>query len=144
MVKLTAPQFVKPSVKSNKNDAADAEAICEAVGRPNMRFVAIKSVEQQSVMSLHRVRQGFVKACTAHAHQIRGLLAEFGLSLPQGIRNIAKCLPELLEDASNDLTGVFRLMVLDLVAQVVALSEKVAELALQIKVWHGEHDENRK
>ena len=144
MVKLTAPQFVKPSVKSNKNDAADAEAICEAVGRPNMRFVAIKSVEQQSVMSLHRVRQGFVKARTAHANQIRGLLAEFGLSLPQGIRNIAKCLPELLEDASNDLTGVFRLMVLDLVAQVVALSEKVAELALQIKVWHGEHDENRK
>lgn len=74
-VKLMAPQFVKPYVKSNKNDAADAEAICEAVGRPNMRFVAIKSVEQQSVMSLHRVREGFVKARTAHANQIRGLLA---------------------------------------------------------------------
>ena len=61
-VKLMAPQFVKPYVKSNKNDAADAEAICEAVGRPSMRFVPIKNIEQQSVLSLHRVRQGFVKA----------------------------------------------------------------------------------
>ncbi len=143
-VKLMAPQFVKPYVKSNKNDAADAEAICEAVARPNMRFVAIKSVEQQSVMSLHRVREGFVKARTAHANQIRGLLAEFGLSLPQGIRNIANCVPEMLEDAANELTGPFRLMVLDLVEHVKLVGEKVAELELQIKVWHCAHDESRK
>jgi transposase len=78
-VRLMAPQFVKPYVKSNKNDAADAEAICEAVTRPNMRFVPIKNVEQQSVLSLHRIRQGFVKARTAQANQIRGLLAEYGL-----------------------------------------------------------------
>jgi transposase len=78
-VRLIAPQFVKPYVKTNKNDAADAEAICEAVARPNMRFVPLKNVEQQSVLSLHRVRQGFVKARTAQANQIRGLLSEFGL-----------------------------------------------------------------
>ena len=84
-VRLMAPQFVKPYVKSNKNDAADAEAICEAVARPNMRFVPVKSVEQQAVLSLHRVRQGFVKARTAQANQIRGLLGEFGLIMPAGI-----------------------------------------------------------
>ena len=77
-VKLIAPQFVKPYVKSNKNDAADAEAICEAVGRPNMRFVPIKNTEQQALLGLHRARQGFVIARTAQANQIRGLLAEFG------------------------------------------------------------------
>ena len=88
-VKLMAPQFVKPYVKTNKNDAADAEAICEAVARPNMRFVPIKNIEQQSVLALHRVRQGFVKARTAQANQIRGLLGEFGLIIPQGIGYIA-------------------------------------------------------
>ncbi len=96
-VKLMSPQFVKPYVKTNKNDAADAEAICEAVARPNMRFVPIKSVEQQTVLSLHRVRQGFVKARTAQSNQIRGLLSEFGLILPQGITNVRKRLPALLD-----------------------------------------------
>lgn len=71
-VRLIAPQFVKPYVKTNKNDVADAEAICEAVGRPNMRFVPVKDVEQQAVLALHRVRQGFIKARTAQANQIRG------------------------------------------------------------------------
>lgn len=84
-VRLMAPQFVKPYVKSNKNDAADAQAICEAVTRPTMRFVPIKNVEQQTVLSLHRARQSFIKARTAQANQIRGLLGEFGLVVPQGI-----------------------------------------------------------
>jgi transposase len=78
-VKLMAPQFVKSYVKTNKNDAADAEAICEAVRRPNMRFVPINYVEQQAILALHRARQGFVKARTAQGNQIRGMLAEFGL-----------------------------------------------------------------
>jgi transposase len=78
-VKLIAPQFVKPYVKTNKNDAADAEAICEAVGRPNMRFVPIKNTEQQALLGLHRARKGFVIERTAQANQIRGLLTEFGL-----------------------------------------------------------------
>ena len=86
-VRLMAPQFVKPYVKTNKNDAADAEAICEAVARPNMRFVPIKDVGQQSVLSLHRVRQGFVSARTAQANQIRGLLAEFGHCAKSQVRS---------------------------------------------------------
>ena len=81
-VRLMSPQFVKPYVKTNKNDAADAEAICEAVARPNMRFVPIKNVEQQTVLSLHRARQAIVKMRTAQANQIRGLLAEFGVVMP--------------------------------------------------------------
>jgi transposase len=87
-VKMMAPQFVKPYVKSNKNDAADAEAICEAVTRPTMRFVPIKHVGQQAVLALHRVRQGMVRERTAQANQIRGLLAEFGLVIPQGITHL--------------------------------------------------------
>ena len=109
-VKLMAPQFVKPYVKTNKNDAADAEAICEAVARPNMRFVPIKDVEQQSVLALHTVRQGFVKARTAQANQIRGLLTEYGLIIPLGIQHIQTRVPDLIEDASNELPGSFRLL----------------------------------
>jgi len=105
-VKLMAPQFVKPYVKANKTDAADAEAICEAVTRPSMRFVPIKNGDQQAVLSLHRVRQGFVKARTAQANQIRGLLAEYGITLPQGISHVANRLPEIVEDAENDLPGI--------------------------------------
>lgn len=84
-VKLMAPQFVKPYVKTNKNDAADAEVICEAVSRPSMRFVPVETVEQQAILSVHRARQGFVKARTAQGNQIRGLLLEFGIVIPKGI-----------------------------------------------------------
>lgn len=79
---LVAPQFIKPCVKSTKIDAADAEAIREAVGRPNMRFVPIKNMEQQSVLALHCARQALVRTRTAQANQTRGLLAEFGLVCP--------------------------------------------------------------
>jgi transposase len=101
-VKLMAPQFVKPYVKANKTDAADTEAICEAVTRPNMRFVPIKNADQQAILSLHRARQGFVRARTAQANQIRGLLAEYGITLPQGICHVANRLPEIVEDAENE------------------------------------------
>jgi transposase len=135
-VRLMAPQFVKPYVKTNKNDAADAEAICEAVGRPNMRFVPIKNVEQQAVLALHRVRQGFVKARTAQANQIRGLLAEFGLVIPQGIGHIAARVPELIEDASNELPGAFRVLVQRLLDHLKELDRQVDELEGQIQTWH--------
>lgn len=102
-VKLMAPQFVKPYVKTNKNDATDAEAICEAVTRPNMRFVPIKNVDQQTVLALHRARQGFVKARTAQSDQIRGLLAEFGIVVPQGLANVSAKVPDLIEDATIEL-----------------------------------------
>lgn len=114
-VVLIPPQYVKPFVKRNKNDAADAEAICEAVIRPNMPSVPVKSVEQQAVLSLHRARQGFVKARTGQANQIRGLLAEYGFAIPQGIGHIAKRVPEIIEDGANELLGSFRLLIQRLV-----------------------------
>lgn len=135
-VKLMAPQFVKPYVKTNKNDAADAEAICEAVTRPNMRFVPIKNVEQQSVLALHTVRQGFVKARTAQANQIRGLLSEYGLIIAQGIGHIAKRVPQLIEDASNELPGAFRLLIQRLLDHMKELDDQVKELESQIVKWH--------
>lgn len=135
-VRLMAPQFVKPYVKSNKNDAADAEAICEAVSRPSMRFVPIKNVEQQSVLSLHRVRQGFVRARTAQANQILGLLGEYGLVVPQGIAYIAQRVPPLIEDAENELPGTFRLLIQRLLDHLKALQEQVDEIEVQIKAWH--------
>ncbi|CAM5789160.1 hypothetical protein CCAE64S_02329 [Castellaniella caeni] len=87
-VRLIAPQYVKPYVKRNKNDVADAEAICEAASRPEMPTVSVKSASQQAILSIHRARQGFVKARPAQANQIRGLLAEFGITIPQGIRHV--------------------------------------------------------
>jgi transposase len=143
-VKLMAPQFVKPYVKTNKNDAADAEAICEAVTRPTMRFVPIKNGEQQAVLALHRARQGFVKARTAQANQIRGLLAEYGIALPQGISHIATHLPDILEDGENGLPGVFRQLIDRLGAHLKALDRQVQELEVQIQVWHRANDASRK
>lgn len=143
-VKLMAPQFVKPYVKTNKNDAADAEAICEAVTRPNMRFVAIKNIEQQSVLAMHRARQGFVKARTAQANQIRGLLAEYGIAVPQGIGYITKQVPELIEDASNDLPGMFRVLIHRLVEHFKEIDKQVDELEAQIVSWHRQSSDSRK
>lgn len=135
-VRLMASQFVKPYVKTNKNDVADAEAICEAVGRHSMRFVPIKSVEQQAILSVHRVRQGFVKARTAQANQIRGLLGEFGLVIPQGIYNVAKRVPELLEDASNELPVPFRHLIERLTEHLKELDRQVKEFEKEIIEWH--------
>jgi len=143
-VKLMAPQFVKPYVKTNKNDAADAEAICEAVSRPSMRFVPVKTGEQQAVLSLHRARQGFVKARTAQANQIRGLLAEYGIVMPVGIDSIAKRLPDILEDGENDLPGVFRQLLERLGGHLKELDRQVDELDAQIQLWHRENAASRK
>lgn len=107
-VRLMALQFVKPYVKTNKNDARDAEAICEAVTRPNMRYVPIKTLEQQSLLALHRARQGFVSGPTAQANQIRGLLSEFGIVIPKGIRSLLRQIPGILQDAENCLSQVSR------------------------------------
>jgi transposase len=143
-VKLMAPQFVKPYVKTNKNDAADAEAICEAVSRPNMRFVPIKNAEQQAVLALHRARQGFVKARTAQANQIRGLLVEYGIIVPQGIANISKQLPEILEDGENGLPGTFRRLIERLGDHLKELDRQVQELEAQIQTWHRENESSKK
>jgi transposase len=143
-VKLMAPQFVKPYVKTNKNDAADAEAICEAVSRPNMRYVPIKNGEQQAVLALHRARQGFVKARTAQANQIRGLLAEYGIVIPQGIGHIVKRLPEILEDGESDLPGAFRQLLDRLGDHLKELDRQVGELEVQIQSWHRDSEASRK
>jgi transposase len=143
-VRLMAPQFVKAYVKTNKNDVADAEAICEAVSRPNMRFVPIKSIEQQAILSVHRVRQGFVKARTAQANQIRGLLGEFGLVIPQGIYNVAKRVPEILEDASNELPVPFRHLIDRLTQHLRELDRQVKEFEQEIIAWHRGSELSRK
>lgn len=143
-VKLMAPQFVKPYVKTNKNDMADAEAICEAVSRPNMRFVAVKNIEQQSILSVHRARQGFVKARTAQANQIRGLLSEFGIVIPQGIGSITKRVPEILEDGENGMPGVMRRLIERLTDNLKEMDRQAKELEAQIQHWHREHEASRK
>jgi len=142
-VRLMAPQFVKPYVKTNKSDRNDAEAICEAVGRPNMCFVPVKTAEAQAVLALHRARQGFVKARTAQANQIRGLLAEFGIVIPQGIGHIAKRLPEILEDGENGLPGMMRQLVRALGEQLKGVDNQVEEMERQIKLWHRDSEPSR-
>lgn len=116
-VKLMAPKFVAPYRKSDKNDGNDAEAVCEAVTRPSMRFVPVKSVEQQALLALHRVRQGFVVERTAIINRLRGLLAEFGVVL--ALRSVtvrrqaaqaAERLPELARRAIGDLLEQLRLL----------------------------------
>jgi transposase len=110
-VKLIAPHFVSPyrlSGKTGKNDAADAAAICEAASRPSMRFVPVKSVEQQSTVALHRLREGYKEERTACINRIRGLLAEFGLVFAQRPEVLRAALPEVIEDASNELGAVAR------------------------------------
>lgn len=143
-VKLMAPQFVKPYVKANKTDAADAEAICEAVTRPTMRFVPIKSVDQHAVLSLHRARSGFVKSRTAQANQIRGLLGEFGIVLPQGIVHVARRLPDIIEDADNELPIVFRELLLRLRSHLLELDRQIQELEVQIGVWHKNNEDSQR
>jgi transposase len=143
-VKLMAPQFVKPYVKTNKHDAADAEAICEAVRRPNMRFVPVKNVEQQAVLALHRVRQGWIKARTAQANQIRGLLSEFGLIVPQGIGHITSRVPAILDEARDELPGAFHELVLRLLEHFKDLDRQVKAMEHQIQSWHRTNELSRK
>lgn len=138
-VKLMAPQFVKPYVKTNKNDARDAEAICEAVSRPNMRFVPVKTVQQQALLALHRARQGFVGARTAQANQIRGLLGEFGLVIPAGIGYLQRQMPGILADAHNGLANTTRELLQRLLSHFRELDRQVKELEVQI---HTEHRQN--
>jgi transposase len=127
-VKLIAPQFVKPYVKSNKNDANDAEAICEAVGRPTMRFVSVKTIAQQDLQAIHRIRSELVRQRTAKVNQIRGFLAEYGLVVGRQVATLRRALPELLEDAENGLSFDFRALLEDLRQDLIRLDERVAEM----------------
>jgi len=132
-VVLIAPQHVKPFVKSNKTDAADAEAICEAAQRPRMRVVPIKSVEQQDIQAMHRMRSQVIAQRTALVNQVRGLLAEYGLVMPQGRKAAMARLPEILEDAGNGLSERFRTELHGLLEELRHLDERVAHYDSQIQ-----------
>ncbi len=127
-VKLIAPQFVKPYVKSNKNDANDAEAVCEAMSRPSMRFVAVKSVEQQDIQAVHRISSELLGQRTAKANQIRGLVAEYGLVAPQELCQLRRALPSWLEEPENGLTERFRRLLNGLWEDLKGLDARVADL----------------
>jgi transposase len=107
-VGIMAPRFVAPYRRSGKNDGNDAEAICEAVGRPNMRFVAVKSAEQQALVVVHRVRKGLSDERTALINQLRGLLSEFGIVMPKGRYQARHQLPVVLDDADNGIPELAR------------------------------------
>lgn len=140
-VRLMAPQYVKPYVKTNKTDAADAEAICEAMLRPGMRFVTVKTVEQQAILSVHRARQGFVQARTAAANQVRGLLAEYGVVLPQGMRHLRGVHEAMI---GHELPGLFRQLVDQLLDHLRALEDRIGELERQIEHWHRDNEASQR
>ena len=135
--RIMAPAFVKPYLKSNKNDRNDAEAICEAVQRPSMRFVAAKTLEQQSVLHLHHARRLLVRQRVALSNHMRGVLSEYGIVLPQGVKVISRRLPELLEDADNDLPMLTRHLLVELKAEHDQLMERIDRFEQQLKAWHA-------
>ena len=139
-VRLMAPQFVKPYVKSGKNDANDAEAICEAVGRPNMRFVAIKTVEQQVVQAEHRIRARLIRSRTALSNEIRGLLAELGIVVAASLGRLRRAIPELLEDGENGLPGNFRVLLAKLSEELRVIDDTIATYDARIAQSAREDD----
>ena len=130
-----APQFVKAYVKSNKRDRADAEAVCEAVQRPTMRFVGVKTTVQQDQQSIHRVRSLAVGQRTALVNQVRGLLAEQGVEIGQGRTRVRAKLPEILDDGENGLSIPFRALLQGLYEALVQLDARIEALEAQIMHW---------
>lgn len=144
-VKLIAAQFVRPFVKTNKTDAADAEAIWEAAQRPGMRFVALKSEEQQAVLGLHRIRAQCVKMRTMQAHQVRGLLYEFGVVVPQGWRALlAQTEPVLADEAHGAVPGMLRAELRAQLAGLRTVTARIAELERRIGAWQRRESECRR
>jgi len=132
-VKLISPQYVKPYVKGNKNDYNDAQAIAEAAQRPNMRFVPIKSVEQQDVQNFHRQRERIKKERNALVNQVRGLLAEYGIVINKGVAAVRRDLPRILEDAENGLNALSRELFAELQEELQALDERFVRCDHRIK-----------
>lgn len=131
-VRLIAPQFVKPYLKSQKNDANDAEAIAEAVSRPSMRFVPKKSIEQQDLQALHRIRSRMIGSRTQLGNQIRGLLAEYGIVLPLHLSQVRKALPELIEEDGILLSGFGRRLFASMYEELCALEQRIEAMEEQI------------
>ena len=140
LVKLIAPQYVKPFVKGNKNDYNDAEAIAEASQRPSMRFVPIKSVEQQDIQNLHRQRELIKKFRTALVNQVRGLLAEYGVVIKKGVSALHNDLPSILEDANNELTVLSRELFNELYDDLIIIEDRFKKCEKRIKAINKEND----
>jgi len=142
-VRLMPPQFVKPYVKSQKNDAADAEAICEAVQRPTMRFVPVKSVDQQAVLLLHRTRDLLIRQRSSLISAIRAHFAEFGVIVGQRMRNIDRLLG-LLADGGTTLPELARRMLAVLANQLRDVAAQVMAVEAELVAWHRANDVSRR
>lgn len=132
-VRIIAPQLVKPYAQPQKNDANDAAAICEAISRPQMRFVAVKTVEQQDMQALHRVRSRLIGTRTQIGNQIRGLLAEYGIVLPQHLTHVRKALPQLTEEAETRLSGFAKRLFTTIYEELCALDERIGVIEAELK-----------
>jgi transposase len=139
-VRLIPPQHVKAYVRGNKNDYNDARAIAEASVRPDLRFVPVKTVEQQDTQALHRLREARVAERTQLCNQIRGLLAEYGIVLPQGVRVLRQRLPELLEDGENGLSDVFRPLLAECYRQLQEIDGHVDFYTQALKRHARDHE----
>ena len=137
--KLLAPQFVKPYVKSHKNDPGDAEAICEAVTRPTMRFVPVKEVAQQDLQSLHRARERVVKARTALVNEIRGLGMEYGIVLPQGVTKFTQTFRSPFEAEQDKLTPLSKQLFAQLYEEFGALDKRLTSYNEQLAAIAAAH-----
>ena len=143
-VRLIPPQYIKPFVKTNKNDAADAEAILEALMRPTMRFAPIKSAEQQAVLSVHRSRELLVRQRTMLINALRGHCVEFGLIAAQGLSNAAKLI-EIIDDRNDDrLPELAREALGFLVGQLRGVQAQIKGLEKRLKAWHQSNEASRR
>jgi transposase len=132
-VKLIAPQYVKPFVKTNKNDMNDAEAIAEAASRPSMIFVPPKNIHQQDIQSIHRIRLRLVRTKTKLSNQMRGLLMEYGIFINQSYASLKEAIPGTLEDPNNELTTLTREFIQDVYDEFLLIEAKVKQYDLRIK-----------
>src|SRR5437867_2202967 len=143
-VRLMPPAYVKPYVKRQKNDAADAEAICEAVTRANMRFVETKTPEQQSCLMLHRTRQLFIRQQTSVINAIRAHLAEFGIVAPVGRHGVEALLEVVADVSDNRVPEVARACLAALGAQLGRFKEQILEFDRMIMAWHRSNETSRR
>ena len=139
-VRRIHPRFVKPFLMSGKNDANDAAAICEAVQRPHMRFVPHKTQDQADIQALHLVREGLVRARTRTFNQVRVLLAENGMVIPQGACHVRSHLPMVIDDHENGLSGVMRNLLSSLFESIVFFDEQIATQSKALQVIAGERE----
>ena len=139
-VRLMPPAYVKPYVKRGKTDASDAEAICEAVSRPTMRYVAIKSCEQQAALTVHRTRDLFVKQRTQLVNMIRGLLAEFGIEIRRGITHAMSLAERIAAGKMPDVPALAAKMITSLAGQILDLEARLREIERELLAWHRSSD----